>query len=170
MTPYSNGVLPETDIERARLIYETIRLLRAHIGARRAASYSGRRNGPPCLELTLPQINALMVIQDRQEVTITQLARALHVSAPSASTMVDRLVEMGLVTREHGSADRREVRVRIAPGAIEELEEAERQFLRVIIEILDRVGPECARQWCEVYARIREVLLEDAKSEQEGSG
>ncbi|MBP8129643.1 MAG: MarR family transcriptional regulator [Candidatus Hydrogenedentes bacterium] len=160
----------ESPLECARLIYETIRLLRARIGARRAAALSTDKNGAPGHELTLAQVNALMVIQERGEVTITQLARALQVSAPSASTMADRLVEMGLVVREHGSTDRREVRVQIAPGAAAELEDAERQFLQVIVELLDRVGPDCARQWCEVYARIREVLLESGQTELESAG
>jgi len=46
-------------------------------------------------ELTSPQMTALMTVRERGQVTIKELAEGLGVSAPSASVMVDRLVEMG---------------------------------------------------------------------------
>jgi len=106
-------------------------------------------------------MNALMMVRDRSQVTIKELAEALGVSAPSASVMVDRLVEMGMVTREQSRVDRREVVVQVAPEAVETIERMEKQALQSIVEIIDKIGPKYARMWCEALGRIREVLREE---------
>jgi len=43
--------------------------------------------------LTLAQLEVIMAIHQGEAISITELSRILNVSAPSASTMVDRLVE-----------------------------------------------------------------------------
>ena len=116
----------------------------------------------PCamaLELTAPQMNCMLIVHELGQATIKQLAEQLHVSPPSASTMVDRLVEMGALLREQNPENRREVMVRLADKAVPELEVAEREFLQWLVELLDEMGPEYAAKWVDVYAHLRELLL-----------
>ena len=40
----------------------------------------------------------------------------------------------------------------------------ENQILQVITELLDKLGPDYALQWCEVYARIRQIITEEKVS------
>jgi len=151
-------------LEQARTIYEAIRLLRNWISARHVCRMARHGRKPPCLDLTTPQMNTLMAIRERGQVTIKELAAALHVSAPSASTMVDRLVDMGLLTRQQSRVDRRAVVVRIPPMIARSLERAEKEFLQSLTELLRRVGPEYATRWCDVYGRVRDVLKEETAS------
>ena len=65
------------------------------------------------------------------------------------------------LTREQSQVDRRTVQVRLSPEAVEHIEHCEGQMLEYIVELLEKVGPEWAQRWCEVYARIREVLAAD---------
>ena len=48
--------------------------------------------------------------------SVGALAEAVGVSAPAASQLVDRLVELGMVERGHDTADRRVVLVDYVPG------------------------------------------------------
>jgi DNA-binding MarR family transcriptional regulator len=65
--------------------------------------------------LTPPQVEMIVAIHAQGSMSVKQLAQVLCVKAPSASTRVERLVEMGLLTREENPADRREVLVKISP-------------------------------------------------------
>ncbi len=58
------------------------------------------------LDLTVPQIKVLLIATSAR-VTTGQIARRLGVALPSATRLVDRLVEHGLVSREEDPRDRR---------------------------------------------------------------
>lgn len=57
-------------------------------------------------ELTMPQCRAVLYLQEGP-VPMSKLAAGLGVSLPSATGIIDRLVERGLVSREEDSEDRR---------------------------------------------------------------
>lgn len=59
------------------------------------------------LELTFAQARALFILAARKELTVSQLAKLLGVGNPTASLLVQQLVERGLVTRTEHSTDRR---------------------------------------------------------------
>ncbi|MBI4556990.1 MAG: MarR family transcriptional regulator [Candidatus Hydrogenedentes bacterium] len=151
---------PET-LQQARNLFDTVRMLKDRLIARVSTASNARNSGSPGIDFTVPQINMLSTIRKRGQVTIKELAELLRVSAPSASSMVDRLVEMGGLSREQNKLDRREVVVRITAEAEEAIEQTERQMFEGIAEILERMGPEDARKWCEVYERIRAILETD---------
>jgi DNA-binding MarR family transcriptional regulator len=108
--------------------------------------------------LTPPQCHMVMTIRERGNMTIKQLTQALCVKAPAASTMVERLVEMGLLIREENPADRREVLVRISPEEESLITEIEQWHLQLTLDLFEKIGPECAQMWGVVCKRIHEVL------------
>jgi len=116
----------------------------------------------------MPQLNMLLVIRTRDGVTVKELAGALQVSPPSASAMVDRLVETGAVTREQNPDDRREVIVCISPQAAAVIDRLEEYILERIVELLEKIGPEYAEKWCAVYERILEILAEERDADESG--
>lgn len=148
-------------MDQARALHRTIRRLQTRVLAKsvRAESDDGSRTR----ELTLPQVTTLLVVRELSEVSIKALAEATHVSAPSASAMVDRLVEAGLLWRENSRTDRREVRVSLTPegaGAVGILEE---YLLKSLTGMLEKVGPGMAEDWCKIYARIDEILDDEER-------
>ena len=123
-------------------------------------------NGGPCdfIELTPPQMHTLMAIRVRGSLTVKGLADAMQVSAPSASAMVERLVELGAVTREQNHEDRREVLVQLTPRAAETLEQLDEHIMESLAELLAKLGPEYAEKWCDVCRRILEVCIDEDTS------
>ena len=59
------------------------------------------------LDLGMGQFKAMVVLIKHKQLTVGGLARALNISEPSASLVVDKLVTRGLVERNTDVADRR---------------------------------------------------------------
>ncbi len=60
---------------------------------------------------------ALLALGGQEPLSMGGLARRLGVTASSATELVDRLSERGLVERHHGQADRRAILVTLTPVA-----------------------------------------------------
>jgi len=144
---------------QARTIFRAVRMLQERV-VRQHACKRGQPGEDLC-ELSFPQFNTLLVVREGKCLSIKELAELLQVSAPSASAMVERLVEMGMLTREQSQVDRREVVVNVSEQGLRSLESLEEQILQSIVELIHRIGPVHAQQWAEVYQRISEVLESD---------
>ena len=94
-----------------------------------------------------------------------ELAELLQVSGPSATLMVDRLVEMGLLMRSQNPKDRRVVELRMSKQGEAAMREHHRHMETIILALMGRLGPECTEQWLDVYGRIREVLDDELRAE-----
>lgn len=147
--------------KQAHLIFTTGKMIRNHV-MRILSSHASLHEGTEgALEISGPQLFALLVLRERGSVTITELAQILEVSPPSASAMVDRLVEKGILTREHSREDRRKVLVEVSPAAAEKLDRLHEEILQAFIQLVKKIGPETAQQWCEVLERVHQVLIEE---------
>ncbi|MDD5055773.1 MAG: MarR family transcriptional regulator [Candidatus Peribacteraceae bacterium] len=67
-------------------------------------------------DLHMGQLHALAYVSEKGGMTMKQLANALQVSSPSATTFVDRLVAMKFLTRTHDADNRRIVRLTVTPA------------------------------------------------------
>jgi MarR family transcriptional regulator, lower aerobic nicotinate degradation pathway regulator len=109
-------------------------------------------------ELSVAQLQAVKTIRCAKEVTISRLAELLEVSVPSASTMVDRLVEKGILIRERSRMDRRKVVVQISPEAVADINQVESAVLKTFEDIVRSIGLDNSRKWVEVLERVKEVI------------
>jgi|SRR6266540_3277833 len=71
------------------------------------------------LELTFAQARALIFLAVRKALTVSQLAKLLGVGNPTASILVQQLVERGLVTRTEHETDRRHTVVSLSEKGAE---------------------------------------------------
>ncbi len=150
--------LPTTQC--ARELLESIRLV--HMRFTGLFQHpTGQENGDFSFDLTVPQLNMLRAVRTLEPVSVKQLAEALHVSPPSTSGMVERLVEIQALTREQNPSDRREVLIGLSPRGRKGVEWFEQRLLEAVCEMMDRIGPKHAQMWCEVGERLREILSEE---------
>ncbi len=112
-------------------------------------------------ELSIPQLHMLMAIRKGKEVNMSELADLLDVSPPSVSAMVDRLVEKGIIFREHSKKDRRKVVVRVSPVAEKEFAEFERNAMESFVELIKKIGPETTNAWCTVLEKVKAVIEQE---------
>ena len=142
----------------ARYIFTTGRMIHDHVQRITTGACMQEGKDNRFGELSAQQMNMIMMVRVREAVSVTELAVLLGVSPPSVSTMVERLVERGLLTRTPSNRDRRKVVIRVSPEAIEDIARVEAIILGSFVELVEAVGAETARQWCEVLKKIKTVL------------
>jgi DNA-binding MarR family transcriptional regulator len=79
--------------------------------------YAAVSRHPEAAGLSLAQIKAMGHLSLHGRQSVGEIAQGLGVSLPSASELVDRLVERGLADRGANPADRRQVLVWLTPEA-----------------------------------------------------
>ncbi len=91
------------------------------------------------MELTLPQMHALHHLWRHEKVRIGELAAGLEISFPSATNMVKRLADKGLVARIVNPGDRREVEVVLTDRGCALAESFEAERLHRFTALLERM-------------------------------
>jgi DNA-binding MarR family transcriptional regulator len=142
----------------ARYIFSTGRVIQENVIRIQACCLAEEGKKVGFNELSMTQLHAVKTTVREGEVTISRLAELLGVSAPSASTMVDRLVEKSILIRERNKQDRRKVVVQVSPEAVKDIERVEAAILKKFEDIVRKIGPETARKWCEVLGKVKEVI------------
>lgn len=92
-------------------------------------------------DLTLPQYRALVVLGTRGVVNVTVLADEVGVHQTTASRLVARLVQVGLVERHTNEHNRREVQLDLTPEGRALLDRVLRRREADIASILGRMRP-----------------------------
>lgn len=144
-------------IEQARYIFSVGKMIREHMHNSLTRLHINDRNPEGC-DLSMAQMNLLMAVRSQEELTLSGLAEELKVSPPSASVMVERLVERNMLTRNRSAQDRRKVIIALSPDAEQLIEKMEEQMLTAFIGLVEELGPETARKWGEVLQRVEQVL------------
>jgi DNA-binding MarR family transcriptional regulator len=75
-------------------------------------------------KLTGPQLATLRETQKHREITVSALARAVHLSQPTVSGILSRLERQDLIARRRSEGDRRSVVIRVTPAGEALLAEA----------------------------------------------
>ena len=99
----------------------------------------GRDRAWLSVELTMPQLKALMCVAMNDGATSGQIAKRLGVGLSTITGIVDRLAEQDLVTRREDPGDRRVTRVLLTVTGRTQVDELLRYRNEVITNILSRL-------------------------------
>jgi DNA-binding MarR family transcriptional regulator len=120
-------------------------------------------------ELTFAQAKALILLAANKSLTVSHLGRLLNVGNPTASTLVQQLVERGLVTRTEDEADRRQTLVQLSEKGAEigagRRSEREKQWQRWLVKLSDEELSALARG----LGALQAVAQAEAQSESDTS-
>ena len=92
------------------------------------------------LDITMAQAKLLYVVTATGELTMSDIAQRLGVTASTASGSVDHLVALGLLRRVDDPANRRQVRVSVTPGGLETLEQLRELGARQLRALYDEMS------------------------------
>ena len=110
-------------------------LVRSTLDAYRDAWSLARQSAEPFWmqhDLTMSQLKALVVLDARGPLTVSQVATTLEIGRPSASILVEQLVQMNLVAREEDRVDRRRSLVSLNANG--------RDFMERLYHLYDPLG------------------------------
>lgn len=152
--------------------------LMAAIGERMAATRAEmKRTGFRRLlgqSISLTHLHILAVLRAEGPLPVSELARTLDVSVASATGIVSRMEERGLVARARGAADRRVVIVRLATEghtALDQIEGRGREHFERLLRRLTVQELERLHDGLGALDRARgEVLAEEGADSASGGG
>ncbi len=118
-------------------------------------------------ELSIPQLNLLMLIGRAETETISQIAAFLGVSNAAASKAVDRLARRGLVERIESKDDRRTAHPMLTMKGEFLLKRYEDVQNRVLERLFEQFAPEDFIRTAELLDRFSTDLVQRASEPQE---
>ncbi len=123
------------DAERAALVDELFALnLKVHD---RAMGLVGPMPTPP--DLTMQQVRVLGHVAAQPGISGHELGGLLGVSAPTASGLIERLVEKGLIIRADDADDRRVRRLHPTEAGLDVVRDMDSMFGRALGVVLNRL-------------------------------
>ena len=114
--------------------------------------------------LTPTQYWALFVIAELGETRMSPLASSLGLTPGAASTLVDRLADVGLVDRRAEPSDRRVVFVHVTEKGHAYLLKAKEEKQRTVQAVLSKMAPEkrvCLTEGLDAVLEAWELLLQE---------
>ena len=115
------------------------------------------------LDISTPQLRALLLISEEEGIRMRELARRLGGSFSNATVLVDRLVDRGLVERMADPQDRRVVLVRAADKGQQLIDQLVTSWRTLSTPLLEALTP---RDLSKVHEALR-VLLVAARRDRE---
>jgi DNA-binding MarR family transcriptional regulator len=142
----------------ARYIMTTGKLIQNQIISLHNPHFGSGKSKRALKELSISQIQTIMTVYGSGQISMTALSKQMGVSPPSSSAMVDRLVEKGILKREHSRIDRRKVMVRIAPSLKVDIQTIEEAILLRFVDLVEKLGQETTVMWCDVLEKVKAIL------------
>ena len=106
------------------------------------------------------QLHVMGVLHELGPTTVSHLATRLGISPPSASAMVDRMVDGGLVERVRGEEDRRVVTVWLTPAGEAALAAAIGGRRGALERVLGQLDPTELTDTLRVLSRLERAIEE----------
>jgi DNA-binding MarR family transcriptional regulator len=108
--------------------------------------------------LSLPQFRALALIHRRPSASVSAVADHLGVSLPTASRLVQGLVEQGLLARKACADDRRQLSLAIAPAGQTVLQTAWSATQNRLTDQLRSLSPVQRQSIAQAMGALKEVF------------
>ena len=94
------------------------------------------------LGLSLSHFEVLMFLSHSSEATMKEVAEILHITPPSASVLIDTLVEKKLVKRVPSEKDRRTVHIALSPEAQKLMISVHKKKVSIFKKMLSKLNSE----------------------------
>ncbi len=112
----------------------------------------------------LLHIHALFLISEQEGLTMKELAKALHVSSPSTTSLINRLVKIHWVGRKHDEQNRKLVRLWLTPLGKRILKEKHDRRRDILRHIFSHLTPAEQRQLTHLHEKLIRTLVAHSSS------
>ena len=142
----------------ARYIMTTGKLIRDRIIPLHHLHFGSGKNKRVLRELSISQIQTVLTIYKSDKISMTDLSKQMGGSPPSSSAMVGRLVEKGILMREHSEKNRGKVIVWVGPSFKADPQTIEEAILLRFVVLVEKLGLETTLKLCNVLEKVKAAL------------
>ncbi|MEZ0390333.1 MAG: MarR family winged helix-turn-helix transcriptional regulator [Verrucomicrobium sp.] len=132
----------------------------------RAVRTEVRRDRTP--ELSMPQFRALAYVAQHEGCPLTDVAAHLGLTLPTASKMMDGLVDEGMVARNPDRQDRRKLKLNLSPKGRQKHESILRNARDFLAGKVDHLGEGERQQLANALRLLKEAFGDDVPGPVEG--
>jgi DNA-binding MarR family transcriptional regulator len=108
----------------------------------------------PFGDLTSTQLQAFVKISKISPCALSDVAKTLKTSKSSASTLVERLVQKGILERKQNPENRRRVLITIHQQARKFQKKLDEEIFQEIEKIAQKIGPGNFKKWHDAFHAI----------------
>ncbi len=114
------------------------------------------------LKFSKTEIFALLLIEKKKEIIMTELAEYIHSPLSTATGIINRLVKNGYIIRERSEQDRRIVVLRLSEKGIEEIKRLKELVAEYMNKVADKLTQEEIRFLAQIAGKILNILTEES--------
>ena len=162
------GETTGTTLEQAKYIASTLRFIQDRLFARHHGKSMSEKEKYLLKDLSISQFHAIMMIRKRKKVSLKELAAMQQISPPSASAMVNRLVEKGILRRSQCRSDRRKIEICLTDEALGRHEKVEKAVFASFVDLIEKLGPDATQKWCSVLEQVEAAFMQEEGMQEEG--
>ena len=116
--------------------------------------------------ITIPQYQALLILNGEGELTMSAMAKALCVTTAATTSLVDNLIKQNLAARRRSAKDRRVVKVSLTDRGREVIGEVKDEVYSLILQIMEKLSPHERSSWVNLYEKINVLVREGGADEE----
>jgi len=109
--------------------------------------------------LTMVQMVAVHLLDDSGPLKMNEIAKALHISLPGATGLIDRLYKLKMVKREFDETDRRIIRISLSLKGKKTVDMTKEMRRRNIEDIFGKLTEKERKTYLEILNKIKNVII-----------
>ena len=126
------------------------RMARARLKKRSDALIQGK--------VTMPQYLSLELLSNRGSLKMTDIAKALNISLPAASGLINRLVRMKLVKRTYDKSDRRVIFIVLTPEGRKTTDSTKAARRKIIEDMFSGLSDKERQDYLKIIRKVKNNL------------
>jgi DNA-binding MarR family transcriptional regulator len=110
-------------------------------------------------DIKLPHFEIMMVLKEEGTLHVAEIGEKLQIAKAQMTHLIDKLVELNLVEREMGSADRRTLNIALTDKGRKFLEEHENCLINAVREQMSSLTGEELKELSGSLRNLRDTLF-----------
>lgn len=126
--------------------------------------FSFRKEELPAIHLSDSGRRTLTLLYEIRSAIVSDLSEELNISRPNMTPLLDKLVQLGLVSRRSCEVDRRQIFVQITDKGDELCRQYQQLITSKINELLGHLDTEEMKEMNEHMNRLKSILIKTGES------
>jgi len=116
------------------------------------------RQHPQGEKLSMRQFQALIVLNASEKLTLSQLCEKLSLAPSTGTELVNRMISLNLIQKEHEHKDQRQVMLSVAPKGLELMKQRQQVLAEMFSKFFEKFPDEDKKKFVSCFEQIWEFI------------